>query len=72
MERLEHVAGSQGPQGKQGTNTQEIEHGRSADQVATGWPGPGGASANVPRLYIYLFLSLFVRLFVALFVCIVL
>ena len=33
MERLEHVAGSQGPQGKQGTNTQEIERDRSADQV---------------------------------------
>lgn len=74
MERLEHVAGSQGPQGKQGTNTQEIERDRSADQAGHRLARPRRCErAASLHLFISFFICLFVYLlrclFVALFVC---
>ena len=68
VECLEHVAGPQSRRAK-ATNTQEIEHDRSADQVATGWPGPGERERAAPlHLFISFFLCLFVYLLRCLFV----
>ena len=65
MECLEHVAGSQDHRAK-AANTQEIEHDRSADQVATGWPGPGERESAASLLF---FISFFICLFVYLLRC---
>ena len=68
MERLEHVAGSQGPQGKQGTNTQEIERDRSADQAGHRLARPRRCERE-RAASLHLFISFFLWLFVDLLLC---